>query len=632
MRAVLQSTWARTGAHRRALASGILCCALTACVGTPPPPGDPVLLERQAEAAVTEGRTSEAAELYGRLAASAAPPRRGDLLLQSAALFATARNYAQARFALSQAEAGATPAQLQRSLVLLAEIELGLDEPGRALETLARLTQPAEPDVLRDSGLVRARAQFALRRFAPAVQTLSERELWLDSAAEILANQEAIWQGLTTYRGEPLAATGEPTVDGWLALATVAAAQTGDAAAFKQALLEWRTAYQSHPAARTLLASLLSEYRTSQDFPTRIALLLPLSSVQRTAALALQDGFMAALLADTRHMTSQLRVYDTATLGAATAYLSAQLDGADFIVGPLLRPEVEEVAAQLGFVPTLALNFLPELPGAAATGFFQFALAPEDEAREIARRAIREGAATALALIPEDDLGLRLLDSFRSEFEQLGGQVLRIASYPPAARDFSAPITGLLNLTESTQRYRRLAANLGRALEFAPRRRGDVDMLFVAANAATGQQLAPQLRFHYAGDIPTYTTSAVYEPGRNASDADLNGLYFTDMPWVLQPDEATADLQRTLRAYWPQRFVGQGIRFYAMGFDAYSLISRLYGNLADSASMVGMSGELVMDENGQIHRRLPVAQFRSGRPVVVDLPANRPAELVRLDP
>ena len=39
-----------------------------------------------------------------------------------------------------------------------------------------------------------------------------------------------------------------------------------------------------------------------------------------------------------------VRVYDTAQLGSTEAYLRAQLDGADFIVGPLFREEVDAVA------------------------------------------------------------------------------------------------------------------------------------------------------------------------------------------------------------------------------------------------------------------------------------------------
>src|SRR5690606_16955217 len=176
---------------------------------------------------------------------------------------------------------------------------------------------------------------------------------------------------------------GDPIIDGWLALAPVAAR---DVAELDEGLLRWRETYTNHPAARGLLAEMLARQRGSEAFPRRIALLLPLSSQAQPAALAIRDGFLAAHFMSANRQDVAVAVYDTALLGSQEAYLRAQLEGAEFIVGPLLRSEVEQIAPQVGFVPTLALNFLQgESP--AARGFFQFALAPEDEARQAARHA-----------------------------------------------------------------------------------------------------------------------------------------------------------------------------------------------------------------------------------------------------
>src|SRR3970040_838775 len=98
------------------------------------------------------------------------------------------------------------------------------------------------------------------------------------------------------------------------------------------------------------------------------------------------------------------------------------------------------------------------------------------------------------------------------EFEALGGELLQFSGYDPNLQDFSAPITALLNIARSNQRYRRLAANLGTPIQFEPRRRQDVDLIFLAADSGTGRRLGPQLRVHFAGDIPTYATSAIFEP------------------------------------------------------------------------------------------------------------------------
>ena len=352
-----------------------------------------------------------------------------------------------------------------------------------------------------------------------------------------------------------------------------------------------------------------------QVHPDQIALLLPLSSPQQSAAQAILDGFLAAHLSNPDATETRLKIYDTGLVDAEMAYLQSQADGASFIVGPLLKPNVEKIEKRAGFLPTLALNFTQsnQLP---PTGFFQFTLAPEDEATEIARHAITNGAATAIALVPANDWGVRLLNSFQREFEKLGGKLLQFRSYNAETKDFSIPITTLLNLTNSNQRHRRLAANLRVPIEFEPRRRQDLDAIFIAALPSTGRLLAPQLRFHFAGDIPTYATSDIYVPGDNTSNDDLNGVLLPDTPWVLVRNPDAEKLKMELERYWPQQAPAL-IRLHGLGFDAYHLIPLLYKQSERFTSISGMSGDLTLGTDGRIHRRLPIAQFRNGNLVLL---------------
>jgi uncharacterized protein len=492
-----------------------------------------------------------------------------------------------------------------------------------ALSLLATLQQPMPLPLSIDAAAVRGQALFRVGRPAEAVTTLVEREFWLERSADIIANQRLIWDGLALTRmPEPPPRTGDPIVDGWLALAPLAATPGTDAE-MRQLLGAWRGRYADHPAAAGVLAEYFAiERPPSGAFPRQIALLLPLSSPQRTAALAIRDGFLAAHLGNSRATDTSIRIYDTATAGSPDAYQRAQQDGADFIVGPLLRSEVDETVAQAGFVPTLALNFTQRDLG-FMPGFFQFALAPEDEARAIARHAIASGARNAAALVPitpGNDRADRILAEFRNELEARGGRLLVFDRYEPTASDFSAQVTALLNINRSNQRRTRLQANLGTQLQFEPRLRQDVDFILLVADARTGRLLAPQLRFHDAGNIPTYALSDVYEPGERASESDLNGILFADLPWVLAPDSDSAALKRELESYWPQRSAGALTRFYALGHDAYRLVAPLYDWTGGFAPIAGMSGRLVVDGSGRIRRELPVAQFRNGRPVAIDVP------------
>ncbi|HEY8520908.1 MAG TPA: penicillin-binding protein activator [Gammaproteobacteria bacterium] len=596
-----------------------ILCALAACTSMEPasrPTADAQRLEQRAEREAERGNLRAAAEAYAELAAGTSGPTRSGHAIEAARLYIELGDLATAARLLDQARASADPLQRQMVTVLLARIELEQGRPQQGLDMIASLGQPPVP-VLREAAAVRGLALFRLNRFAEAVSTLVEREVWLDEGEEILANQRLIWQGLSLYRDdEPPPRTGDAVVDGWLALAPLARAAL-DPETLRRELLGWREAYPNHPAARGVLAEQLSAQRGAGVFPRQVALLLPLTSPQREAAIAVRDGFLAAHLLSPSAGASTVRVYDTGTLGAVEAYARAQREGAEFIVGPLLRPEVEQVATQAGLVPTLALNFAEQQPPYLGS-FYQFALYPEDEARAVARHAYAAGARRAIALVASTDFGYRLLNSFREEFELLGGRLVDFDGYDPGVQDFSAQITSLLRLTRSSQRHQRLQANLGVPLDFEPRRRQDVDMIFIGADDARSARLiVPQLRFHFAGDIPTYATSTVYEPGDPARDNDLNGLIFTDAPWLLRQEGVDDPLQRELARHWPRRAQSWLIRFYGMGIDAYRLVESLYDSSRTIWPMQGVSGLLVLDDAGRIHRELPLGQFRAGRPVAI---------------
>jgi hypothetical protein len=212
-----------------------------------------------------------------------------------------------------------------------------------------------------------------------------------------------------------------------------------------------------------------------------------------------------------------------------------------------------------------------------------------------------------------------MLTAFTPALETLGGQVLAYRFYDPAATDHTAQLQRLLLIDESRARHRKLAANAGIPLEFEPRRRADADLIFLAANTAAGRLIRPQLRFLYAGDIPTYATSAIYQPG-SGGDADLDGIMFPDAPALLGGDPRAESLRAALSRQWPPGAVAR-MRFYAMGYDAYALLDAIASR--GTGDLAGLSGGLWTDPGRRIHRRLPWATFRDGR--IVPLPAPPPA-------
>jgi uncharacterized protein len=620
-----QSTSAlRQAARTLAVVLLAACAACTSVTPTQRPTGDLTALEQRARTAEEAGNSAAAADLYTQLASASSGTIRVGYLLEAARLAADYGDTALARRRLGEARNGATVAQQQTSAVLSARLELAEGRPQAALDLLTALPQSLAPPAQSDAAAVRGQALFRLGRPVEAVRVLVEREIWLGDAAAILANQRMIWDGFRQYPGtQPVAPTGDMIVDGWLALAPLATSAGTD---LRRSLLSWRQTYTTHPAAAGLLADLLAAQR-STAFPSQIALLIPLSS-QRAVATAIRDGFIAAHLANPSSTPTSLRVYDSERLGSQQAYLQAQLDGADFIVGPLLFEEVDQVIAQAGFVPTLALNFATNTT-TFLSSFYQFALAPEDEARTIAAAATAAGAKTAVVFAPSNQRGNRIKNDFQAAFQAAGGEVLDWYGYEPALQDFSAPVASLLNVTRSRDRHRRLAANLGVPVQFPEaRRREDVDMIFVVANPPAGRALGSQLRFFGAGDIPVYATAEIYDLANTGRDNDLNGFIIADTPALLSPDADASAVRAGLEAYWPQRT--PYLRFYDMGFDAYGLVAPLYSNDGEPWSVRGLSGDLSLDAQGRVRRVLPLAQFRNGRPVALDTSRVQPIDSGRL--
>ena len=478
------------------------CATTTAPVMQP----DSSAAELRARDYAAAGDVDAAITLYADLYERALGAARAEYAIAATEILLDAGASIEAREWLARAEAAAAPEQRPWLIELSAELALLDGDAETALDLLDRLADSPQQSLSVSAMATRGRALFQLARIEEAVQTLVERDIWLESDTEILANHELIWNGLRSQSFlRPVVATGDPIVDGWLELLPIAVATRSDPFALSQGLDRWLIAYPRHPATEFLLPQLRERDRLAQTYPAQVALLLPLSSLQQPAA-AIRDGFIAAYLRNPSGSATRLRIYDTDEYGTEQAYVQAQVDGADFIVGPLRKPEVEQIAASAGFVPTLALNtvdteqFLP-------SNFYQFGLAPEDEAAAAVRHAVANGAQTAVALFPNNDWGLRLSASFRQEFEALGGRVLESRAYDSSTQDFSLAITTLLNLTDSNQRHQRLAANLGMPIEFEPRRRQDVDMIFFAAEPRAARLLAPQFRFHFAGDLPTRRSS-----------------------------------------------------------------------------------------------------------------------------
>ncbi len=585
--------------------------------------------ETRAQNLASAGNAEAAAAAYIGLAAEAVGTERDRLSLLAVEQWLIAGDYGRANSAYAgiaqppPAENAALERSVRARFLLLDE------QPEQALALLETLgAQPLPTSRRLAVQALRAEAYIANGEAARGVEIMRQREAWLQNDDDIRRNRELLWQSLSLSPAEVLrnSAGGvlDPETRGWLSLAALASATGQQGVGWSNGAYRWRERNPEHPAV-SLLSGLPETGETLLAYPRQIGLLLPLSGRDALIGSAIQNGFFGAYYANAGGLDDRqgVRVYDiNAEGGAAAAYDSAVMDGAEFVVGPVRRSDVTELANNsLVPVPVLTLNYLSDQT-VAPPGLFQFALAPEDEAVSAAERAIADGYTRAVALVPNSPWGRRLLTSFTAQFEALGGQLLDTRTYASGNPDFSGAIEDLMALSGSVRRYQRLRANIGGPLQFDPRRRQDVQFVFLAADAATGRLIKSQLKFHYSGELPVYSTSLIYAmDGR--SDSDLNGVRFADAPWLIAPQHWIAHLPDSFAEYFPQekRFA----RLHAMGFDAYQLIGNLFSQRSvENNVLEGASGELYVDVDGRVHRRLAWAEFRDGKPVALPAPNTEP--------
>ncbi|HZF17304.1 MAG TPA: penicillin-binding protein activator [Steroidobacteraceae bacterium] len=601
---------------RSACAAAIIL-QLAACPGGVMPGAGRATSTDTAQRLARSGDHAGAARAYEQLATAAAGAERDSNLISAGEEWLAAGSRADAARVAALIGTGLTGEAKERRGLLVAELALANSEPERALGEIKLLGEPTTLAVARRFYDIEAQALFGVNRSADAVRALMQRERWLSDESELRANRWHIFESVRDAAMHGASITPPPGTDavvaGWLELGRVGLELSRNPFGAAERVNDWRTRYPTHPGQTSVLDQLLRSYTADLEYPPNVALLLPLSGRQQAAGAVVRDGFLAAYYQHTTGLRPRVRIYDVAERRAEDAYMAASADGAQFIIGPLTKDEVAAVAAVAdGRIPVLALNFLPD-DAHAPRGFYQFSLTPEDEARLAARRIVADGRRRGVVLAPAGDWGNRVTGAFTEELERAGGSVIARRAYDPQENDYSPEITGLLKLDESRSRQERLAATLGSKLEFEPRRRGDAEFIFVASQPSQARLIRPQLRFHFAGDLPVYATSDSYEPDAQAN-LELDGIQFPDMPWMISSDPVSAAVRDSVQSAWPARANRRG-RLFAFGFDAYRLIPLLKDSAnARVESIAGMTGRLSLDANGRIRRDLDWVVMRSGQP------------------
>ncbi len=324
---------------------------------------------------------------------------------------------------------------------------------------------------------------------------------------------------------------------------------------------------------------------------SKVVLLLPLTGRIAAAGQAVRDGFFAAYFASPEPRP-QIEVVDSGSEehGVVAAYHQALELGAERVVGPLSREAVSTLFMEPFLpAPVLALNHADGV--APPPGSVQFGLLPDEEAVAAAERLIRQGLLRAGIIALSEDWSLRSAQAFRHHFESMGGEVVQDIRIERGDYDFTRRAESLRNL--------------------------DIDGLFLAVHAQPARLLVPQLKAAGVGGTWLAMSRVYGGAPLPALDRDLDGLEFSDAPWVI--GNVGGVPSRTELASTVRTLQGQALRLFAFGMDAYRLLGYVDWLQNRPHSFIsGATGELSVDAARQVRRQLAWARFRDGVPVPVE--------------
>lgn len=445
---------------------------------------------------------------------------------------------------------------------------------------------------------------------------------------ELPALQSALWDNLTKLSSYALERFNRGSViqQGWTNLALYHQVYANSGVELDQAINNWRRRYPSHPA----VAILPEQDEALADLAPvnieRLAVLLPQSGANERLGDALKAGILAGLdkqtISDTVFIDENL----------STQVLSEQLSqfNPDFVIGPLLKANIDKLAQAKTLIdtPTLHLNTFDG--ERLSLQHYFFALNPEHEVQQALEHFLAKGYQKPMLLAPNNANGQRLVDYFNIQWQRYSETKPQIGFYNDN-KDMPNTITSLLEVDKSKQRIKTVKSLFKQEVESETRSRSDIDAIYILGDAIETRLIKPYLDVNvstFAQRIPLYASSKSHSKQIDRTDkGDLEGLYFTELPWMLNATVKQHNLRNQYNTLWPENAdISQ--RLFAMAYDAVSVLSDIRQlSVMPGNKFTGLSGKLSVNTSGHIERTLDWAQYTNRRIKAVQLETKQPVPL-----
>lgn len=354
------------------------------------------------------------------------------------------------------------------------------------------------------------------------------------------------------------------------------------------------------------------------------ALLLPLRSSRSEVRKVARTLFEAAQLAlfDINVPELTLIIKDTGGTpsGALSAARAARADGAEFIIGPLFGKNTAQLADFVAIEKIPIVSFSNDR-AVARPWIWVFGYLPEESVERIIIEAVLQGITRFGALIPQNQLGIRLAPYLATVIARYGGELSAQETYTANAKEMAEPVA---RFARYAQRRAAHAAELDRLIRQAravvPRNLADASEADIFADL---QVRAPTLAAKYSalkqsetlGEIP-YDAVVMLEGGlavRNLAPLlpyfDIDPR-FTKFLGLSLWDDPQLSAEPPLRGGWYASAAPRGREAFAKRFEeiykhppvqiaslAYDAVS-LFAALIRLNSLKSFSRAVLTDVNG----------------------------------
>jgi outer membrane PBP1 activator LpoA protein len=446
-------------------------------------------------------------------------------------------------------------------------------------------------------------------------------------------------------------------VQGWYALGGIYQKYQLRSNLLIRSIDDWKIAYPTHPAIAFMPVQLNNLSEAVPFEPTKVAVLLPLTGRFQKPAQAIQYGISHAFynqsdaqkqtLANTTNPEESVRsqamlekefittppnlvFFDTNKMTMKDIADKLHQQKIDFVIGPLLKPNVEAFLPLVKDLPVLALNSFPvdratrkEAP--LSSIHYAFPLSPEGEAEQAAEIIFRDKRQKPLVFAPQSTFGKRTAAAFEARWKKLSDEQSRdgVVASPAETYYFTNNTDYKKFLGNALQIREYPVSSSSKKAKTEIKSRGDVDAIYIISSryeltffkSFLSVSLNPS-----SPQIPLYASSRSHSTDITKTQTkELEGLTFSDLTFLMDNE---APIYKKVQAVWPKQGFAT-LRLFALGYDSYNLISQLKPLQAiDGYHYKGLVGDITLDRNNTINSQLSWAKYQDDKLIEITSPVS----------